>query len=83
MTKKTGLLNENENPKKESVQISVRLPKDMYDRLEVSSAKMGLRKSAYVNHALKTVFDAEDMRELMPDMLKNLQDAVDSLNKKI
>lgn len=53
---------------------SISFPDDIYERLIVSSEKMGLSKSGYVTFALKQIFNQEDMMEKMPDMVNQLKE---------
>lgn len=62
--------------------MSVTFPDDVYERLNISSEKMGLTKSGFITYSLKQTFNQEDLLEKMPDVLDQLKQISKKLDEK-
>ncbi len=62
--------------------MSISLSNDIYERLVVSSERMGLTKSGFITYALKQVFNSEDVLEKTPDLMEKMQEIINRLDER-
>lgn len=52
------------------IQFSIALTQDIYDELNTKCDESGLSKSGYITYSLKQMFQAEELKKQLPDLVQ-------------